>query len=177
MLFEYSHIRIFAIQISRIFFITIYIQLPQSFEFPWRGSFRSFDKGSYTRRKWLARTDPRAILRKNPKTRSTSGSRSLARLLARSPRLKSQGMVTPYRLSLAPIHRNTSCVLSFSFRVAASSPLIPPLREMVTGNSADDGREGFRGAPKYIQTTFTSQIEGNREAPSRCVSAPARKTN
>lgn len=47
-----------------------------------------------------------------------------------------------------------------------------PLGEMVSGGfeAADGGaKRKLRGAPKYIQTTFTSQIEGNREAPLRAL--------
>lgn len=85
--------------------------------------------------------------------------RSLARSLAEIEIPRDSNVLASLSLSIslsrarAPIHRNTSCV--FSFRVAASSPLIPPLREMVTGNSADDGGEGLSwGAEIYSDDIY-----------------------
>lgn len=37
----------------------------------------------------------------------------------------------------------------------------------MTAGEKEEKKEDCREAPKYIQTTFTSQIEGNREAPPR----------
>lgn len=179
LLFKFSRIRVFAIQISRIFFITIYISnflgalnfLGEEASAPSIREATCGGSGS------PVATLGRSFGRIRRRALHQDLVRSLARSLAEIEIPWDGNALASLSRARRYIEIHPACSPPASKLRLRPPPLIPPLREMVTGNSADDGGGSFRRAPKYIQTTFTSQIEGNREAPSCCVSAPARKTN